>query len=68
MEIGHTRTGYEKSRREQALLHEEVAERERALRDTRIRSIQKMEELKRAHELRVDEFSEGKVMENQKHH
>ena len=46
VEIGHTRTGYEQSRREQALLHEELADRERALRDTRI-GIQKLEELKR---------------------
>ena len=59
MAIGHTITGYEQSRREQALLHEELAER--ALRETRITSILEMEELKRAHELRVDEFSEGKV-------
>ena len=48
VEIGHTRTGYEQSRREQALLHEELADRERALRDSRVRSIQKLEELKRA--------------------
>ena len=39
VEIGHSRTGYEQSRREQALLHEELADREKALRDTRIRSI-----------------------------
>ena len=39
VEIGHTRTGYEQSRREQALLHEELADRERALRDTRIGSV-----------------------------
>ena len=48
MEIGHTRTGYEQSRREQALPHEELAHRERARRDTRLSSIQKLEELKRA--------------------
>ena len=46
VEIGHTRTGYEQSRREQAPLHEELADREGALRDTRI-GIQKLEELKR---------------------
>ena len=46
VEIVHTRTGYEQSRREQALLHEELKDRERALRDTRV-SIQKLEELKR---------------------
>ena len=43
VEIGHTRTGYEQSRREQALIHKEVADRERARRDTRIRIIQKLE-------------------------
>ena len=57
VKIGPTRTGYEQSRREQALFHEELADRERALRDTRIRSIQKLEELKRAQEFRLEEFS-----------
>ena len=42
VEIGHTRTGYEQSRREQALLHEEMADRERARRDSRTRNIQKV--------------------------
>ena len=62
VEIGHTRTGYEQSRREQALLHEELADRERALRDTRIRSIQKLEEFKRAQELQLEEFSRRKIV------
>ena len=57
---GHTRTGFEQSRREQAPLHEELADRERALRDTRVRSIQKLEELKREQEFRLEEFSEKK--------
>ena len=65
MEIGHTFARYEQSRREQALLHEESAERERALRETRIRSVQEMEEMKRVQELRVDDFSRGKLVENQ---
>ena len=64
VKIGHTRTGYEQSRREQALLHEELADRERALRDTRIGSIQKLEELKRDQEFRLEEFSIRKVVEN----
>ena len=68
MEIGHTLAGYEQSRREQALLHEESAERERALRETRIRSVQEMEEMKRAHQLRVDELSKEKLVEKSKHH
>ena len=37
MEIDHTNVGDEQSRREQARLREELAERERALRETRIR-------------------------------
>ena len=64
VEIGHTRTGYDQSRREQALLHEELADRERALRDTRIRSIQKLEVLKRHQEFRLEEFSTRKIVEN----
>ena len=64
MKSGHTITGYEQSRRDQARLHEELAERERELRETRIRSIHEMEELKRAHELKVDEFSRRKLIDN----
>ena len=64
VEIGHTRTGYEQSRREQALFHEELADRERARRDTRIRSIQKLEELKIEQEFRLAEFSSRKLVEN----
>ena len=64
VEIGHTRTGYEQSRREQALLHEELADRERALLDSRVRSIQKLEELKRDQEFRLEEFSVRKLVEH----
>ena len=38
-------------------LQEELVMKEKALRDTQIRSIHEMEEMKRAQELRVDEFS-----------
>ena len=64
MEIGHTITGYEQSGRDQARLHEELTERERVLRETRIRSIHVMEELKRAHELKVDELTRRNLIEN----
>ena len=64
VEIGHTRTGYEQSRRQQALLHEELADRERARRDTRIGSIQKLEELKKEQEFRPEKFSIRKLVEN----
>ena len=64
VEIGHTRTGYEQSRREQALFHEELADRERARRYTRITSIQKLEELKIEQEFRLAEFSIRKLVGN----
>ena len=64
MEIDHTNLGYETSRREQARLHEELAQRERALRETHVRSIHEMEELKRAQEMRIDEFSRQELRES----
>ena len=64
VEIGHTRTGYEQSRREQAPIHEELADRERALRDTRIGSIQQLKELRREQEFRLEEFTIRKLVEN----
>ena len=56
--------GYEESRREQARLHE-LAQRARALRDNRIRNIHEVEELTRAQELRIDEFSRNELRESQ---
>ena len=44
--------------------HGELALREKALRDTRIRNIHEKEELKRAQEMRVDEFSLHKLRES----
>ena len=63
VKIGRTRTGYGQSRREQAPLHEELADQERALRDTRIGSIRKLEELDRDQEFRLEEFSIRKLVE-----
>ena len=57
MEIDHTITGCEQSRRDQLLLQEELSEQNRDLRETRIKSLHEMEELKRVQELRIDEFS-----------
>ena len=62
--IDHTNQGYETSRREQARLREELAQRERALRETHIRSIHEVEELKRAQEMQVDEFSRQELTES----
>ena len=56
--------GYEESRREQARLHEELAQREKALRDTRIRNIHEVEDLKRAQGIRIDEFSVNELRES----
>ena len=60
----HSRTGHEQFRRDQAPLHEELADRQRALRDTRFGSIQKLEELKRDQEFRLEEFSRRRMVEN----
>ena len=52
------------SRREQVRLQEELAMKEKALRDTQIRSMHEMREMKRAQELRVVKFSVQKLREN----
>ena len=64
MEVDHTNLGYEASRREPRL-HEELAHRERALRETHIRSVHEAEELKRAQEMRIDDFSMQELRESQ---
>ena len=64
MAIGHTRTGHELFRREQAPLHEEMADRQRAFRDTPFESIHKVNELKRDQEFRLEEFSRRRMVEN----
>ena len=61
LETDSANCGYEEPRREQARLHEELPLREKALRDTRIRNIHEMEELKRSQEMRFDEFSMQKL-------
>ena len=60
-EMDNVKYGYEESRREQARLHEELAQREKALRDTRLRNFHEVEELKRAQEMRIDEFSRNEL-------
>ena len=56
--------GYVEFRREHVRLQEELVMKEKALRDTQITSIHEMGELKRAQELRVDEFSVQKLRES----
>ena len=64
LEISCTNQGYEESRKEQARLHEELAQRERVLRETQVRSIHEVEELKKAQEMRVDEISIHKLRQS----
>ena len=57
LEIFCTNQGCEESRREQARLYEGWAQREKALRDTRIRNIHEVEELKRILQGRMERKS-----------
>ena len=65
MEIDHTVTVCEQSRRDQLLFQEELSEQNRDLLETRIKSRHEMEELKSVQELRIDEFSIRRLIENQ---
>ena len=65
MAVDHNITGCEQSRRDQLQLQEELSEQNRDLRETRIKSLHEMEELKRVQELRVDEFSRRRLIEHQ---
>ena len=64
LEVQDAQYGCVESRREQVRLEEESSMKERDLRDTQIRSMHEMGEMKRAQELRVDEISVQKVTEN----
>ena len=65
MEIGHTIIGCEHSGRDQLLLQEVPPEQNRDLRETRIKNLHEMGEWKRVQELRVDEFSRRRLIDNQ---
>ena len=56
--------GYVESRREQVRLQEELSMKVKALRETQMRSMHEMTEMKRAQELRVDKFSAQKLRES----
>ena len=60
-ELEDAHHGYAESRREQVRLQEELVLKEKAFRDTQIRSMYEMEEMKRAQEPRVEEFSVQKI-------
>ena len=64
LDMDNVNKEYVESRREQARLHEELAQREKALRDTRIRNIHEVEELRRAQEMRTDEFSRNELRDS----
>ena len=68
MEIDHTFTGCEQSRRDQLLLQEELSEQTRDLRETRIKSLHEMEELNSVQEFRIDEIFEKKIDRKSGHH
>ena len=64
-EIDHTIAGDEQLRRDQLLLHEQLSEQNRDLREAHIKSLYEMEELKRVQESRVEESSRRRLIENQ---
>ena len=64
LELEDAQHGYAESRREQVRLQDELAMKEKALRDTQIRSMHEVGKLKRAQELRVEEFSLQKLRES----
>ena len=65
MEIDHTIKGCDQFRRDQLLLPEELSEQDRALRETRIKNMQDMEELQKSHVLKVEELSRRRLTEDQ---
>ena len=64
-EIDHTIASNEQLRRYQLLLHEQLPEQNRDLREAHIKSLHEMEELKRVQESRFDESSRRRLIENQ---
>ena len=64
-EIDRTLTSDKQLRRDQLLLHEQLSEQNRDLRDARMKSLNEMEELKRFQGSTFDEFSRRRLIENQ---
>ena len=63
--IDHTLAGHEQLRRDQLLLHEQLSEQNRDLREAHVKSLNEMEELRRFQGSRFDEFSRRRLIENQ---
>ena len=64
-EIDHTNASDEQLRRDQLLLQEQLSEQNRDLREAHIRRLHDMGGLKRVQELRIDESSRRRLIENQ---
>ena len=64
-EIDHAFAGDEQLRRDQLLLHEQLSEQNRDLREAHMKSLNEMEELKRFQGSTFDEFSRRRLIENQ---
>ena len=64
LELQDAQHGHIEYRREQVRLQEELSMKEKFLRDTLIRCMHEMGEMKRAQELRIDEVSVQKLREN----
>ena len=56
LELEDTHHGYVESQREQVRQQEELVVKEKAIRDTQIRSMHEMAEMKRAQKIRIDDF------------
>ena len=55
----------EQSRRDQLIHHRQLSEQNLDLREAHMKSLNEVEELKRFQELRIDEFSRRRLIENQ---
>ena len=64
LDLENAHHGYIEYRREHVRLPEELVMKEKALREDQIRSMHEMGKMKRAQELRVDEFSVQKLRES----
>ena len=64
LELEDAKHGFFESRRQQVRLQEELVMKEKVVRDTQIRSMHEMGEMKRAQDLRVDEISVQSFTEN----
>ena len=67
-EIDHTLAGHQQLRRDQQLLHEQLSEQNRDLREAHMKSLHEMEELKRVQGSTFDEFFEKKIDRKSRHY